>query len=165
GYENRALATEDFEDETVDAGEIGAGHRVTALYEVRLLDGNNGGAMAPGAVLATAAVRWRSTSSGSTETVETPITMADVSYAFAEAPASLRLHAATAAFADWLTGSWFSADRGTSPAAIGEVVTGAAAELDPAGLPGAQLTPNDLADMVRLAGTASPSPQLPEYEE
>ncbi|MEY8336996.1 VWA domain-containing protein [Lachnospiraceae bacterium 62-35] len=34
GYENRALADRDFEDDTVDAGEIGAGHRVTALYEL-----------------------------------------------------------------------------------------------------------------------------------
>ncbi|MCH7575712.1 MAG: von Willebrand factor type A domain-containing protein [Candidatus Marinimicrobia bacterium] len=36
GYENRAIADEDFEDETTDAGEIGAGHRVTALYELEL---------------------------------------------------------------------------------------------------------------------------------
>jgi len=34
GYENRLLAKEDFNDDTKDAGEIGAGHRVTALYEV-----------------------------------------------------------------------------------------------------------------------------------
>ena len=34
GYENRILAAEDFRDDTVDAGEIGAGHTVTALYEV-----------------------------------------------------------------------------------------------------------------------------------
>ena len=34
GYENRALADEDFEDPGVDAGEVGAAHRVTALYEV-----------------------------------------------------------------------------------------------------------------------------------
>lgn len=34
GYENRMLATEDFDDDTKDAGELGAGHRVTALYEV-----------------------------------------------------------------------------------------------------------------------------------
>lgn len=34
GYENRALATEDFNDDTKDAGEIGAGHMVTALYEI-----------------------------------------------------------------------------------------------------------------------------------
>lgn len=34
GYENRLLATEDFIDDSKDAGEIGAGHRVTALYEI-----------------------------------------------------------------------------------------------------------------------------------
>jgi len=34
GYENRAIADEDFRDDVVDAGEIGAGHRVTALYEL-----------------------------------------------------------------------------------------------------------------------------------
>ena len=36
GYENRALAKEDFNDDTKDAGEIGAGHSVTALYEIVL---------------------------------------------------------------------------------------------------------------------------------
>lgn len=36
GYENRALNKEDFNDDTKDAGEIGAGHSVTALYEVIL---------------------------------------------------------------------------------------------------------------------------------
>ena len=34
GYENRMLAREDFNNDKVDAGEIGAGHRVTALYEI-----------------------------------------------------------------------------------------------------------------------------------
>jgi len=34
GYENRALANQDFNDDTKDAGEIGAGHTVTALYEI-----------------------------------------------------------------------------------------------------------------------------------
>ena len=34
GYENRALAEGDFADDKVDAGEIGAGHQVTALYEI-----------------------------------------------------------------------------------------------------------------------------------
>jgi len=34
GYENRLMAAEDFDDDTKDAGEIGAGHTVTALYEV-----------------------------------------------------------------------------------------------------------------------------------
>lgn len=40
GYENRALADRDFADDTKDAGEIGAGHTVTALYELILNDGS-----------------------------------------------------------------------------------------------------------------------------
>lgn len=38
GYENRMMAAEDFDDDTKDAGEIGAGHTVTALYEVVMND-------------------------------------------------------------------------------------------------------------------------------
>jgi Ca-activated chloride channel family protein len=38
GYENRAIADEDFRDDIVDAGEIGSGHRVTALYELVLTE-------------------------------------------------------------------------------------------------------------------------------
>ncbi|MDE5696424.1 MAG: VWA domain-containing protein [Lachnospiraceae bacterium] len=38
GYENRILATEDFDDDRKDAGEIGAGHMVTALYEIIPVD-------------------------------------------------------------------------------------------------------------------------------
>ena len=34
GYENRLLAREDFNNDRVDAGDIGAGHRITALYEI-----------------------------------------------------------------------------------------------------------------------------------
>ena len=34
GYENRALTEQDFANDAVDAGDIGAGHQVTALYEV-----------------------------------------------------------------------------------------------------------------------------------
>ncbi len=42
GYENRGIADDDFEDETTDAGEIGAGHRVTALYEIELKENGFG---------------------------------------------------------------------------------------------------------------------------
>ena len=41
GYENRALREEDFNNDTVDAGDIGAGHQVTAIYEV-VLTGKSG---------------------------------------------------------------------------------------------------------------------------
>ena len=40
GYENRMLAKEDFENDKVDAGELGPGHSVTALYEIVLKPGN-----------------------------------------------------------------------------------------------------------------------------
>lgn len=42
GYENRLLNEEDFNDDTKDAGELGAGHTVTALYEI-VLKGNGSG--------------------------------------------------------------------------------------------------------------------------
>ncbi len=38
GYENRIMASEDFEDDTKDGGEIGAGHKVTILYELKMKD-------------------------------------------------------------------------------------------------------------------------------
>ena len=41
GYENRALRREDFNNDKIDAGEIGAGHTVTAIYEIALA--NQGG--------------------------------------------------------------------------------------------------------------------------
>jgi len=41
GYENRLLADRDFNDDTKDAGEMGAGHAVTALYEIVPADGDD----------------------------------------------------------------------------------------------------------------------------
>jgi Ca-activated chloride channel family protein len=46
GYENRLLNEEDFANDKVDAGEIGAGHRVTALYEISLT-GSSGQRLPP----------------------------------------------------------------------------------------------------------------------
>ena len=41
GYETRALKRQDFNNDKVDAGDIGAGHTVTAIYEISLTDGKN----------------------------------------------------------------------------------------------------------------------------
>ncbi len=41
GYENRLLSREDFNNDKVDAGEIGAGHDVTAIYELTMIDAKN----------------------------------------------------------------------------------------------------------------------------
>ena len=42
GYENRRLDHEDFRDDDADGGEIGSGHSVTALYEIKLHEGATG---------------------------------------------------------------------------------------------------------------------------
>jgi Ca-activated chloride channel homolog len=52
GYENRAVADQDFRNDSVDAGEIGAGHSATALYAVQLRPGAQGR-------IATAQLRWK----------------------------------------------------------------------------------------------------------
>ena len=46
GYENRALRVDDFKNDKVDAGELGAGHAVTALYEIALV-GSKGTRLEP----------------------------------------------------------------------------------------------------------------------
>ncbi|MBO3752364.1 von Willebrand factor type A domain-containing protein [Streptosporangiaceae bacterium NEAU-GS5] len=52
GYDDRALAPEEFRDDSRDGGEVGPGHSVTALYRVRLRPGATGS-------LAAATVRWQ----------------------------------------------------------------------------------------------------------
>jgi Ca-activated chloride channel homolog len=52
GFENRAIADEDFRDNRVDAGEIGAGQAVTALYEIKLYPEARGR-------IATVSMRWQ----------------------------------------------------------------------------------------------------------
>ena len=55
GYENRAIADRDFRNDAVDAGEVGAGHQVTALYEVVRIGGHE----SEEAPLATVRLRWK----------------------------------------------------------------------------------------------------------
>jgi len=55
GYENRAIADADFRNDAVDAGEVGAGHQVTALYELEL---EPGAELVKGA-LAQVRLRWK----------------------------------------------------------------------------------------------------------
>ena len=64
GYENRAIADRDFRNDAVDAGEVGSGHQVVALYELERASG--GASEAP---LAQVRLRWLPPkSSGMTET-------------------------------------------------------------------------------------------------
>jgi Ca-activated chloride channel family protein len=101
GYENRDIADQDFRNDKVDAGEIGAGHQVTALYEVELV----GGKAAPTELLATVRVRHKEPK-GSTATESAfPLTSKEIAASFDGAPADMRFAFAVAAFADVLRGA------------------------------------------------------------
>ncbi len=85
GYENRALAEEDFNNDTVDAGDIGAGHQVTALYEVvpanaqgwtpdRRYDGNRPApAASSGSEMAFVKLRYKIPGNESSKLIERPV--------------------------------------------------------------------------------------------
>ncbi|MDE6086818.1 MAG: DUF3520 domain-containing protein, partial [Oscillospiraceae bacterium] len=68
GYENRVLANEDFNNDKVDAGEIGAGHSVTALYEIIPTD-------APSDNLMTLSMRYKEPDGEQSQLREFPVTV------------------------------------------------------------------------------------------
>ncbi len=104
GYENRAVADEDFRNDQVDAGEIGAGHNVTALYEVVLTGQGEGTAL-------TVQMRYANPESGEVIELAQPLASADFGADMAEAAPHLKLAIAVAAFAEHLRGSGYVAER------------------------------------------------------
>jgi len=122
GYENRILAAEDFRDDKKDAGEIGAGHTVTALYEIVLVGEEASPAAGRGAEplkyqadpapappvakpaldgpasreLLTVKLRWKQPEGDTSTLREVPL--AEKGGAFDAASADLRFAAAVAAF-------------------------------------------------------------------
>lgn len=103
GYENRDIADELFRDDTVDAGEIGAGHSVTALYEIKLRDGGRARAE-----LATLRLRYHSMAVE--EVVETAqsLRVGDLEDSWEEASAALRLASVVAEYAEILRRSFWA---------------------------------------------------------
>ena len=97
GFENRAIDDDDFRDDTVDAGEIGAGHSVTALYEVRLAEG-----VRAGDKLATVSLRWRDPNSGSTMELAKSITSDAMAGSYFDTSGSFQLAATVATYAEVL---------------------------------------------------------------
>lgn len=102
GYENRMLKKEDFRDDSVDAGEIGSGQAVTALYELELVNTGD-------APIGTVRVRCRNALTGQMEEIEQKITHPDDVRPFEEMSPHFRLAAAVAHFAEILRGSPFAA--------------------------------------------------------
>jgi Ca-activated chloride channel family protein len=106
GYENRAIANEDFRNDAVDAGEVGAGHSVTALYEIALEDDD----LAPADIIATVYIRYQDADTRQVVEVNESLTIGDLLSEIGEAPASFRLHAAVAEFAELLGQSYWAQD-------------------------------------------------------
>lgn len=101
GYENRDVADEDFRDDSVDAGEVGAGHSVTALYEVKLYAEESG-------EIANVMLRWEDPESGEVTEVNESIHTHDLADDFEDADPYFQWDVLTAAFADRLRGSYWA---------------------------------------------------------
>ena len=103
GYENRRLDHEQFRDDTVDAGEVGSGHQVTALYEVKLH---------PDATekMATVSIRYADADNHKVSEVSEDISVSQLYESFDVAPATFRLAASVAEFAEILRESYWAKD-------------------------------------------------------
>jgi len=101
GYENRALAAHEFDDDRVDAGEIGAGHAVTALYEIKLRRGASG-------ALGKVRIRYKQAHGSASSLVEKKLSR-DIVRASTDALSSpTQLSLAAAQFAEKLRGSYWA---------------------------------------------------------
>jgi Ca-activated chloride channel family protein len=146
GYENRALNREDFSNDRKDAGEIGAGHTVTAIYEIAL-KGSRGLAIDPlrygehadeqvdprATEFAFLRLRYKTPEGDASKLIETPLLVSALKQAD-NAPPDARFAAAVAAFGQKLRGGdyigAFDYDQiaATARAARGDDGDGARAE-------------------------------------
>lgn len=119
GYETRALNREDFNNDKVDAGEIGAGHTVTAIYEItpvgsgaELNDPLRYGtdtpttAVLPADEIGFLRIRYKAPDRDQSQMIETPIAAGGAA-TLAEASEDARWASAVAAFAQKLKGSTY----------------------------------------------------------
>jgi Ca-activated chloride channel family protein len=127
GYENRMLNREDFNNDRVDAGEIGAGHTVTALYELSLVDGagrlvdplrygqqtaSDSNSSTKGSdELAFVRLRYKEPDADVSKLIERPVLGRDIEAA-QDASAELRFAGAVAAFGQQLRGGEYLEDFG-----------------------------------------------------
>jgi len=107
GYENRRLKKEDFEDDTVDAGEVGVGQTVTALYEIRIKDD---ALQTPDAGVATVRIRYLNVDTKQIEKEESVVSVANMAREFETASPMFRFTASVAEFAELLKESYWAKD-------------------------------------------------------
>jgi Ca-activated chloride channel family protein len=109
GYENRDIDDEDFRNDSVDAGEVGAGHSVTALYEVKFIED------APlNEAAITARLRFAEPESGEVLEIEEMASRADFHESFEEGSLSFQLSAVVAEYAEILGQSFWASEGGMS---------------------------------------------------
>lgn len=101
GYENRDIKDEDFEDNSVDAGEVGAGHAVTALYEVKLKEDLSDD-------IAVVKLRYKNMQTDKFDEISKPIKVSDVKKDFNDATARFRFVNMVTQFAEVLRGSEYA---------------------------------------------------------
>jgi Ca-activated chloride channel homolog len=124
GYENRALKREDFNNDKIDAGEIGAGHTVTALYEIAL-KGSKGAMVDPlryqtsvgeksslSNELAHLRLRYKAPNGDDSKLLEWPLQRSAIKADWAEASARMRFAAAVAGFGQLLKGGKYTGKFG-----------------------------------------------------
>src|SRR5690606_18956976 len=121
GYENRALKREDFSNDKVDAGDIGAGHTVTALYEIVPAGGkgwleplryqSNAQPASRSGELAWLRIRYKAPGEASSRLLERPIAH-DEAKPMNAASEDLRFASAVAAFAQQLKDGRYMGDFG-----------------------------------------------------
>jgi Ca-activated chloride channel homolog len=103
GYENRDVADEDFRDNSVDAGEIGAGHSVTALYEIKLYREAYGR-------VATVHMRWEDPDTHQVVEIEKDIYAGDFEKEFRDADPYFQRAVVVAEYAEILGDSYWAED-------------------------------------------------------
>jgi len=145
GYENRDVADRDFRNDDVDAGEIGAGHRVTALYEIKLKGRAKGR-------LGTVRLRWEAPAhdtahAGEVTEIERPIEAKDLKREFADGDIHFKVQAVAAEFAEILRHSYWARESELDDLAV--VADAVAAEARGTGTLGDQAA--DLARLIREA--------------
>jgi Ca-activated chloride channel family protein len=121
GYENRALAREDFSNDKVDAGEIGAGHSVTAIYELALT-GSAGrrlddsryqpqqNATSGKNELALVRLRFKQPDGETSTLIERPVRTAEIIKELGQTSGYYRFSAAVAGFGQILRGGKYTGD-------------------------------------------------------
>ncbi|AKF84448.1 von Willebrand factor A [Myxococcus fulvus 124B02] len=136
GYENRALTAEQFRDDRVDAGEVGAGHSVTALYEVKPRENAR--------TLGTLRIRYKAPEGGKSKELVTPLPRATLRPSYAQAGESTRLAYVASAFAEKLRGSYWT--RPLTYDSLLELWSGVGPELKE------REDVRELGDLIRAAG-------------